>query len=342
MNTPAPSALRAADVMTTEVATVTPQTPIDAVARLLLDRAISAVPVIDADGEPLGMVSEGDLLGRDPQDRLARRDWWLDLLADRKGRPARLASVSAAHGTAGDVMASPVITVTEDTALPEIALLLGRHRIKRVPVVRDGRLVGIVSRADLLRAFAAAHPAASRPQHQPLTDFVRTVMELFLGSHAGAAPHPVAPAPGAVAEPKFSADTLRGLVEDHQHSVAQQHDAARRARAEERSKLVAEIIDTHVTDAQWQAMLHHARTAAAAGAFECELLRFPATLCRDAGRAINVAEADWPGTLRGEAAELYLRWERELKGRGFHLSARVLDYPDGKPGDIGLFLIWGE
>jgi hypothetical protein len=61
----------------------------------------------------------------------------------------------------------------------------------------------------------------------------------------------------------------------------------------------------------------------------------------DRGRAINSALPDWPTSLRGEAAEIYLRWERDLKPRGFHLIARVLDYPRGMPGDIGLFLAWG-
>ena len=72
------------------------------------------------------------------------------------------------------------------------------------------------------------------------------------------------------------------------------------------------------------------------------LLRFPHDLCSDGGRAVNVPEPDWPKTLRGEAAEVFLRWERELKSRGFRLVARILDFPGGFPGDIGLFLVWGE
>jgi hypothetical protein len=65
-------------------------------------------------------------------------------------------------------------------------------------------------------------------------------------------------------------------------------------------------------------------------------------LCTDHGRAINAPQQDWPKTLRGEAAEIYLQWEHELKPRGFRLTARVLDFPDGKPGDIGLFLAWSQ
>jgi hypothetical protein len=72
------------------------------------------------------------------------------------------------------------------------------------------------------------------------------------------------------------------------------------------------------------------------------LLRFPSQLCSDGGRAINAPDPDRPATLRGEAAEIYLRWNRDLKPSGFHFTARVVDYPDGIPGDIGLFLVWGQ
>jgi hypothetical protein len=71
------------------------------------------------------------------------------------------------------------------------------------------------------------------------------------------------------------------------------------------------------------------------------MLRFPSQLCSDGGRAINAPDPDWPKTLRGEAAELYLRWERELRPRHLHIAARVLEFPGGVPGDIGLFLCWG-
>ncbi len=72
------------------------------------------------------------------------------------------------------------------------------------------------------------------------------------------------------------------------------------------------------------------------------LPRFPSQLGSDGGRAINVAEPGSPATLRGEAAEIYLRWERDLKPHGFDLAARVLEFPGGVTGDIGLFLVWGE
>jgi hypothetical protein len=111
---------------------------------------------------------------------------------------------------------------------------------------------------------------------------------------------------------------------------------------EERHHQVDELSDQRLSDQSWQSILRDARQAAETGQKEWLALRFPSELCSDGGRAINVLEGDWPATLRGEAAEIYQRWEQELKPRGFHLAARVLDFPGGMPGDIGLFLIWGD
>ncbi len=151
--------MKARDVMTTDVATANPDTPTRDIAALLLKRGISAVPIVDSGGAPIGMVSEGDLVGRDEAAREARRDWWLTLLAE--GNPLHedfLASLRTPERRAREIMSAPVVTVEEDTPVAEIARLLTAYRIKRVPVVRDGRIVGIASRADLLRALAAESP----------------------------------------------------------------------------------------------------------------------------------------------------------------------------------------
>jgi CBS domain-containing protein len=148
-------AMKARDVMNSAVVAVRPDMSIDDIAKTLREHRISAVPVINEAGSPLGMVSEGDLIGRDETDREARLDWWLTLLAEGEAlNPEFLASIHAPERRARDVMTGPVVTVGEETEIDEIARLLTAHRIKRVPVVRGGRIVGIVSRADLVRALA--------------------------------------------------------------------------------------------------------------------------------------------------------------------------------------------
>ena len=150
--------MRAMDVMTTNVITVDPSTSVQEVARLLSERSISGVPVVDSQNRLVGIVSEGDLLHRvetGTERRVRRRrSWWLDTI----GSDEELArDYVKSHGrTAKDVMTRDVISVAETTELADVATLLETKRIKRVPVVRDGQLVGIVSRANLVRALAAA------------------------------------------------------------------------------------------------------------------------------------------------------------------------------------------
>lgn len=144
--------MNASDIMTQPVMTVTPDTSVADVATLLLERQISAVLVMDGE-RAVGIVSEGDLIRRVESGTTERSSWWLrtfgpiDRMADEYVR---------AHGLhARDVMKSPIISVTEDTPVPEIAALLEGRRIKRVPVMRGDQVVGIVSRANLLQAVAA-------------------------------------------------------------------------------------------------------------------------------------------------------------------------------------------
>lgn len=144
----------AKDVMTREVCTVAPDTSVAEIARLLLDRRISGVPVIDAANRLCGIVSEGDLMRRAETGTQRRRAWWLELLSDN--RDLAQDYVKSYGLSAKDIMTPTVVTVSEDTSLSDIASSLERNRIKRVPVVRDGKLVGIVSRANLLQALAAA------------------------------------------------------------------------------------------------------------------------------------------------------------------------------------------
>jgi CBS domain-containing protein len=160
----------ASDIMTKKVVSVGPETPTRTVARLLMENRFSAIPVVDDNGAPVGMISEGDLIRREIDRRAPRRAWWLELLAEGEDLAAEFVDyLKAADRPARDIMTGPVVTVAEDTPIQAIAEALQEHGIKRVPVVRDGRIVGIVSRADLVRALAksmSASPAAP-PQRPP-------------------------------------------------------------------------------------------------------------------------------------------------------------------------------
>ena len=142
----------AKDVMTTAIITVKPDTDVGDVARLLLNSHISAVPVLADDGTLVGIVSEGDLLHRAEAGTRSRPSWWLRLFAT-PDEPA--ANYLRQFGRrAKDVMSTNLITVEPDTPLTDIAALLEKHHIKRVPVMVADKLVGIVSRANLLRGVA--------------------------------------------------------------------------------------------------------------------------------------------------------------------------------------------
>jgi CBS domain-containing protein len=151
----------ARDIMTTRVVTVGPETPVEEVARLLLSHHVSAVPVVDAGGRLAGIVSEGDLMRRPETATERKPSWWLRIIADPDTLAREYVKTHGRH--AGDVMTAKVVTVSEDTPVAEIARLLEERRIKRVPVVRDGRVAGIVSRADLLRGLASHHEAMPAP-----------------------------------------------------------------------------------------------------------------------------------------------------------------------------------
>lgn len=317
--------MNARDVMTAAVVSVNADAPVNRIAELMVENGISAVPVVDDTGAPIGIVSDGDLITRDEEARLQRRDWWLGMLAERETLGTEFVARLAPPGRlARDIMSAPVVTIGETTDLTDVARLLSTHRIKRVPVINGGRMVGIVTRADLVRALAA-EPA---PPSRPAASLARVT----------AAPE----SPKAPDQAELTVQSFRSLVEHAKHEAAQRDEMARRTAEETQRNAIKNLIDHHLTDESWRSNLSRMRAAAEHGEKEFMLLRFPSDLCADGGRAVNAPEPNWPETLRGEAAEIYLRWERDLKPHGFRLNARVLDFPGGFPGDIGLFLVWGE
>ena len=148
--------MKARELMSTNLVVVPPETPASAVAALLASRGISAVPVVDAAGAPVGLVTEGDLIRRLADEKPGPVQWFFNLFKDSGKLADRF---SKAHGkTARDVMTAELATVGEDATADDIAKLMEARNIRRVPVVKDGRLAGIVSRADLLRAVLAPKP----------------------------------------------------------------------------------------------------------------------------------------------------------------------------------------
>jgi CBS-domain-containing membrane protein len=143
--------MKAADVMATNVITVRPDTPVATIAEVLLTNRISAVPVVNNKDVLVGIVSEGDLIHRVEAGTERHRSWWLELLTGKETLAHEFVMSHARK--AADVMTRPVISVQPDTPLGDIAALLEKHRIKRVPVASNGKIVGIVSRANLIQAL---------------------------------------------------------------------------------------------------------------------------------------------------------------------------------------------
>ena len=145
--------MRARDVMTRAVATTTPETTVEKVSKMLINLRISGVPVLDRNGQLVGIVTEGDLLRRVETGTERRRSRWSELFSAN----SRLAEeyIKSHARRVEDIMTREVVSVEELASLGEIAELMATKRIKRVPVVHNGKIVGIVSRADLLQVLAS-------------------------------------------------------------------------------------------------------------------------------------------------------------------------------------------
>jgi hypothetical protein len=150
-----------------------------------------------------------------------------------------------------------------------------------------------------------------------------------------------------VHEPAAAIDQSAGSFRGYEQAFKDAQDQSKRdlkiEAAEHRQEQVKAMLEGEITDPAWDELVGQARKAAERGEKQYLILRFPSELCTDDARAINnPPNPTWPQTLRGEAAEIYERWHSALRPFGFNLSAQVLDFPGGKPGDVGLFLRWGE
>ena len=170
--------MKAQDIMTRDVTTVSPDTSVRDIAALMMEKHISGVPVLTDNGKIIGMVSQSDLLHRAEVGTERKHKWWFRTFADSDALAREYAK---AHGLkAHDIMSRYVVSVRDDAELRDVADILDSHRIKRVPVVQEGRLVGIITRGDLVRALSqvqiskAAKKIDNAALHKTLHDRIRT------------------------------------------------------------------------------------------------------------------------------------------------------------------------
>ncbi|HUO53275.1 MAG TPA: CBS domain-containing protein [Rhodoblastus sp.] len=334
---------RARDVMTSPVVTLGPDETARAAAEAMLKLRVSGLPVVDAQGRPLGVVSESDFHFSGAVSREKQREAWLEILSggqdmasvyldamERDAEPVRL------------IMAKPAICVDENAPIAEVSDLMSAHRVKRILVLREGAVVGVITRADLLRFFAPLAHQPARPVTAEDFDALREDVRIGLEKLRPAAPAPKAVAPEAAREGSVTAASLKELVNAFERNKSQLHvEAARQAR-EKREELVKQLLAARYSDAEFAQLMAMARDAARRGESGVTALIFPAALCTDGGRAINLPDPDWPASLRGKAADFFLRWDKDLRPLGFALSARIASFPDGFPGDAELSLVWGR
>jgi len=337
--------LVAGELMSSPAISTSATASVRGAARLMLDHGVGALPALDEAGRPIGMVSDGDLLRRRPDG--GRRDWWLEMLAS--GASSQASAIDLDRPVR-EVMSAPLITVSPRARVQEIAEAMQAHRVKRLPVIDDGRLIGIVSRADLMCVVEsvphAPQAALAEGEGHRLLGFLESLIGGASLRGVLERQHPAAPQPHQERErpapPPLSASAFRDAVRAYKAETVDHQQAQARDAQLERRRQIKALLDHHVSHELWREMLEHAELAAKNGEQEVMMLRFPSDLCSDGGRKIDVVERGWEETLRGEAAELYSRWKTELKPKGFGLSARIVSYEDGGTiGDIGLYLTWG-
>jgi len=344
--------LYAVDLMTKPAVVAGETMTVREVAGLMHSEKVGAAPILNAADEAIGIATDGDLLGRAPVD--GPRAWWLGMLAQGSGADEAF----AAHGgrPVREIMSAPLISIGPGATAQEIAEALLIHRVKRLPVIEDGRVIGVVSRANLI-AVVEGIPRLHIEEERGAG--LLSFLESLIGgaSLRGGVERPPAGArrtydapvatamqqpPAAAHEPHASAANFRSEARSFKTDTFDRKEHERIQAQLDRRRQVKSLIDQHLKEQLWQEMIAHAEQAAKGGETEHLLIRFPSDLCSDGGRMIDVAEEGWVQTLRGEAADIYDRWLKELKPQGFGLSARIVSYVDTIIGDIGLYLTWGE
>lgn len=303
----------ARDLMNSDFPFVTVDADLDYVAKLLAECGLGAVPVVDAERQPIGIVTRSNLEAPALVAASAELGEIPAFLMRNRAKP-----VFHANGRRlCDVMTAPVVSASLATPAMDIARLMERRRLKRIPVVDGHRLVGVLLR--------------------------KAVMEAVENGQTAAAERPVLTIPQPAPEhcDIVTADAFRLLVAEHRRIAEAARDEQKRHAKQRREERINELAAQRLTESQWREMVSGAKRAAEAGLSEYMLIRFPAQLCADGGRAINAPDPHWPETLRGEPADVFHRFRNELRPRGFKIAAQIVDFPEGVPGDGALFLQWG-
>ncbi len=331
----------AGDAMTSPVVTVGPDDSARAAAKEMLRLHVSGLPVVDRDGRPLGVVSESDFRFSDAITRQRQREAWVEILAGGQDIAAEyLDALERAGETVRQVMSRPGLFVDEQASLSEVADLMTAHRVKRVLVTREDKLVGVITRADLLRFFA---PDFGRPATPVTAEALEAACNYIRpGVAKPRPPASPAPAPAPVPEGAITAASLKELVNAFERNKSKMREDALRLAHEKRDDVVRKLLAEKFTDGELAHLVALAREAASRGEAGVAALVFPAALCNDDGRMINLPDPEWPRSLCGKAADFYRRWDKELRPLGFGLSARIATFPDGFPGDVELSLVWGR
>ena len=254
--------LLAADLMNSPPIVAADTASVREVARLMLEHRVGGVPVIDASGGAVGMASDGDLLGRRSSD--GHPDWWLRILAD--GVSANEISGHGNDRPVREVMSAPLISISRGAPVQDIAEALQAHRIKRLPVIEDGRVLGIVSRADLLCVVESVPKARFE---EDTGAGILGFLEFLIGgaslrgvldrSGGGPSDGPTRQAP----QPQmFSASAFRHNVHAFKEESFDRKQVARREAELDRRRQIKALLDHHVSAQLWRELLEHAELAA--------------------------------------------------------------------------------
>jgi CBS domain-containing protein len=271
--------LLAGDIMSSPAVVARTTDTVSSAARLLLEARVSGVPVLDAGGRAVGMVSDGDLFPRQGDDR---RAVWLELLATQSPRGSF--SKSFLERPVTEVMSSPLITVSPKASVREIAEAFRAHRIKRLPVLNGEELVGVVGRADLL-CLVDGLPSAPKVRSEKGGGFLEFLESLIGGASLR----------GDLERSAASAQVLQGNMRQAGREASMQalsarafRDAARARKADsvdqreaikretqlQRQRQVKELLEQQVGDKDWSELLERAKLAAANGEQEFMMVPF--------------------------------------------------------------------